>query len=246
MRECQVSLVSGNLFSDAAVSLLMAGSTCKDWSSMGKAHGFFGPNGIAFVVMIAVVQKIKPIVFLHENTRSFDFSMLAFLLSDSYQLHHTFLKPEDFGCPAKRTRSYSALIRKDHDLERGLDEMFRMTTLTHDQLDCGAFLLAPAEEVHELKTYMAKNMCRGVHESWEDLLPVSARAHLGNIKSLDEIKQVLQGQTCEVGANLDQDIEHSTSHVGKHLPVILASTTYMWALLRNRPFTAKDLCSVSV
>ena len=113
---------------------------------MGKAHGFFGPNGIAFVVMIAVIQKIKPIMFLHENTRSFDFSMLAFLLSDSYQLHHTFLKPEDFGCPAKRTRSYSALIRKDHDLEHGLDEMFRMTTLTHEQLDCGAFLLAPAEE----------------------------------------------------------------------------------------------------
>ena len=108
-----------------------------------------------------------------------------------------------------------------------------------------AMRMVPHGQVHELKTYMAKNMCRGVHESWEDLLPVSARAHLCKIKSLDEIKQVLQVQTCELAANLDQDIEHSTSHVGKHLPVILASTTYMWALLRNRPFTAKDLCSVN-
>ena len=87
-------------------------------SSMGKGLGFLGNHALAFVIMIAVVRKLRPIAFLHENTRNFDYATLQMLLPE-YQLHHTFLRPEEYGCPAKRTRSYCAMIRGDHDLVHG-------------------------------------------------------------------------------------------------------------------------------
>lgn len=50
---------------------LVAGSTCKDWSSMGSQKGFFGPSTIAFIIMACLVRRVRPAVFLHECTRTF-------------------------------------------------------------------------------------------------------------------------------------------------------------------------------
>ena len=114
---------------------------------MGKSLGFFGNHGVAFVVMVCVVKKMRPKLFVHENTRAFDVSILSDLLPE-YHLHHWYMKPEEFGCPASRTRSYSALVRGDHDLVHGMEHFFRMSTLTSDELDCGSFLIAPEAEAH--------------------------------------------------------------------------------------------------
>lgn len=47
------------------------------------------------------------------------------------------------------------------------------------------------------------------------------------------------GQHIEVAANLDQNPQFQ-EHYGKHMPVLLASMSNMFALLRGRLFTAKD------
>ena len=107
--------------------------------------GFFGNHTLAFVIMVAIIRKLMPSVFFHENTRNFDYDMLATLLP-KYRLHHTFLKPAEYGCPASRTRSYCALVREDFELVHGLDEFYRMTTLTHPSMDCGVFCVATDDE----------------------------------------------------------------------------------------------------
>ena len=95
--------------------------------------------------MVAIPLKLMPSVFFHENTRNFDYDMLAKLLP-KYRLHHTFLKPAEYGCPASRTRSYCALVREDFELVHGLCEFYRMITLTHASVDCGVFCVATDDE----------------------------------------------------------------------------------------------------
>ena len=45
-------------------------------------RGFFGLHTIAFVLMVAVVRKLRPTVFLHECTQNFQFTIFVDLLED--------------------------------------------------------------------------------------------------------------------------------------------------------------------
>lgn len=64
------------------------------------------------------------------------------------------------------------------------------------------------------------------------------QVHLHQVKQVDWVKNALE--SCkEIVANLDQS-PILFDHYGRHVPVVLASTSNMFGLLRSRPLTWKD------
>ena len=94
-------------------------------------------------------------------------------------------------------------------------------------------------QVLSLREAMASTAKKSPKEVWEMLLPVFAFCNLHNAKKNGLLREAEDGE-CEVGINLDQDVLY-TPHVGKQLPVILASISHMWGTKRGRPFTGKEL-----
>lgn len=67
--------------------------------------------------------------------------------------------------------------------------------------------------------------------------------HLDNLCKLAYVEKAMMERK-EVTANLDQN-PLLFDHHGRDVPVVLASISYMWGVLRSRPMTWKDrvLCS---
>ena len=59
------------------------------------------------------------------------------------------MDPTDFAFPVRRSRSYSALIRKDYELCVGVEQLRRL--YTPSRLDSGVFFQAPKEEAGALE-----------------------------------------------------------------------------------------------
>ena len=57
---------------DAGLRILMAGTSCVDWSSMGAQLALAGKSVIPFSVQLMLVKHWKPCVWFHECTRHFD------------------------------------------------------------------------------------------------------------------------------------------------------------------------------
>ena len=108
--------------------LLIAGSVCKDWSSMNAIRAqLLGKFVEPFGAMVALAKILRPKIFVHECTRMFDWTTLEENLPE-HNLHSMILDPTMFGMPVKRGRSYCALILKDFTLEAPLDYMRKFYT----------------------------------------------------------------------------------------------------------------------
>ena len=88
---------------------MMCGSVCKDFSSMGKQAGLSGQWVLLSGIMLALVKKVKPLMLLHECTRTYPFELFEQLLP-GYTDFHAILDPVEFGAPVKRSRSYDAVV----------------------------------------------------------------------------------------------------------------------------------------
>ena len=124
----------------ASKLLIVAGSVCKDWSSMNQGRQkLCGNYVLPFAIMLALVRCLDPLAFLHECTRDFQPDKLAKHLPN-HNLMSSTLEPECFGFPVKRSRSYSALVSKGYKIVRDADHMRRLFTPT--RVDCGVFCMA--------------------------------------------------------------------------------------------------------
>ena len=114
-------------------------------SSMGNMQGFLGKSLLAFVILCCLVRLWRPVVFLHECTRLFKWTVFneEELLKD-YLCHSTIVHPTEYGFPISRSRAYSTIVRSDWLLEVGLDQLFRLHISS--ALDAGCFFAATAEE----------------------------------------------------------------------------------------------------
>ena len=139
-------------------------------SSIGLQRGFFGAHTLAFAVMICIIRKTRPVLFLHECTRTFAHSVLELLLP-MYQLHHAMLKPADFGCPASRSRNYCCLVLEGYTLDHGFEEFYRLMTLAGPNLDCGAFMIAPEEEAPRPRKDVFWTVCVAEPCIWPGMFP---------------------------------------------------------------------------
>ena len=117
---------------------------------MGSQKGFLGKSLLAFVILCCLVRRWKPVLFLHECTRLFKWTVFddQDLLS-GYVCHSTIVNPTEYGFPINRSRAYSAILRDDWVLQVGLDQLFRLHI--SPGLDAGCFFAATAAEAPKQK-----------------------------------------------------------------------------------------------
>ena len=127
--------------------ILIAGSVCKDWSTMGKQNGFNGNFTMLCAVMLAICRRVRPIVFIHECTRLFPYHILEKALKGSTD-HHLILDPPNHGAPVRRSRSYDAVIKPGWDIKLGREHAMTdfARLLNKCSLDAGVWLQASQEE----------------------------------------------------------------------------------------------------
>ena len=90
--------------------VMVCGSICKDWSSMGKREGFSGQWVILTAIMFTLARKILPWIFFHECTSRFPFQIFETVLGTTHTGFHCAMSPVDYGAPVKRARSYDAVV----------------------------------------------------------------------------------------------------------------------------------------
>ena len=112
-------------------------------SSMGLQKGFLGKSVLAFAILLSLIRRWRPVAFLHECTQLFKWKVFETLLEE-FIAHSTITTPTQYGFPINRNRAYSAIIRNDWCLDRGLDHLFRLHINT--VLDAGVFFAALPEE----------------------------------------------------------------------------------------------------
>jgi len=112
---------------------------------MGNQKGFLGKSLLAFVILCCLVRLWRPVIFLHECTRLFKWTVFNEEdLLKGYLCHSTTVNPTEYGFPISRSRAYSAIVRCDWLLEVGLDQLFRLHISS--ALDAGSFFAASKEE----------------------------------------------------------------------------------------------------
>lgn len=127
----------------AGVSFLVAGSVCKDYSTMGKQLGLNGQYVLIAAIMMAVVAFLTPSVFMHECTRRFPNEVFTDILKD-FQDFPAILNCPSFGCPVKRSRAYDLVIHKKFCLPHGFSQFHHLATKC--ATDAGVWLQADDEQ----------------------------------------------------------------------------------------------------
>ncbi|CAK9053122.1 unnamed protein product [Durusdinium trenchii] len=211
--------------------MMVAGSVCKDWSSMGKSQQWLGQYAILCAIFIALTRHLQCSLVIHECTARFDYKLLQDLMPD-HQDFHTVLSPTNFGCPVSRTRSYDVLLLKGKlKLPKGLRELHKLCVPC--TLDAGVWLEAPDDMVTDYQKYLANIAMRGSSSPWVDILPPTAQANLSIVRAMPKVVEALKYH--EVATNLDQCPDHQ-EHIGTTMPTILASISHMYAVKADRPF----------
>ena len=154
---------------EAPLDIMVSGTSCVDWSSMGNCMNLAGRSALPFSVQLQWVRKVKPVVFIHECTRTFDPTILQRYLPD-YKVHSSIqrpaLQPDSTsgglvrlvsnpkphnrshgaprrGFPVHRTRKYSACIRNDLTLTAELSDLSLLDR--HPAFDGDALFCAPQD-----------------------------------------------------------------------------------------------------
>ena len=89
-----------------AISVLVAGSACVDYSSFGSQQMAAGPTAIFLLLLLRMVLEYRPMIFLHENVIGFVISLLEDVLSPIYRLEESIIASEAMSFPVERRRKY--------------------------------------------------------------------------------------------------------------------------------------------
>ena len=120
-----VRLLDGNDYCNQ-VDLLVGGSPCQSFSSVGFRGGLEDARGTLFYDYARLIQEIRPKVFIYENVRgliSHDSGKTWSKMKDIFMntLHYKITEPKilnasDFGIPQTRRRLFVIGIREDLDV----------------------------------------------------------------------------------------------------------------------------------
>ena len=133
--------------------IVMAGSVCKDWSSMNQGRKeLLGSYVLPFAISLAFVRFTQPMAFLHECTRMFKPGLFEETFVDGkpdksglgYTLTSWLLDPQDFGFPVRRSRVYTCLMRNDYEMTIHKKEIRNLFNPT--QLNSAVFFQATDSE----------------------------------------------------------------------------------------------------
>lgn len=114
------SFIDGNFYRDK-VDILVGGSPCQSFSSVGKQKGLKDTRGTLFYEYARLVNEIKPKVFIYENVKAVlnndngDTWKVMESVFNQIGYNWTFmnLNSKDFGVPQSRERIFVVGFRKD-------------------------------------------------------------------------------------------------------------------------------------
>jgi DNA (cytosine-5)-methyltransferase 1 len=108
-----VRLLDGNDFR-GKVDILVGGSPCQSFSSVGKKIGLEDTRGTLFYDFARLIKEISPKVFIFENVRGLynhdkgkTWNTIKEVFNKlDYQIHHSILNSKDYGIPQNRNRLF--------------------------------------------------------------------------------------------------------------------------------------------
>jgi DNA (cytosine-5)-methyltransferase 1 len=96
------------------VDILVGGSPCQSFSSVGKKVGLEDTRGTLFYDFARLVNEINPEIFIFENVRGLythdkgkTWNIIKEIFEKlEYKIHHTILNSKDYGIPQNRNRLF--------------------------------------------------------------------------------------------------------------------------------------------
>ena len=144
-----------------AITILVAGINCYDWSTRGSQEGWLGDSCLSFLEILREVMARKPDMVIFECVPLFDEEGLA-PLHTMYDIRSLVYSPVLFGLPCSRPRKYMLMVsRSSYEWipqvnEFGHMEMFEALFARSLQLYGHELFCAPLEMVQEMRTEMAR------------------------------------------------------------------------------------------
>ena len=125
--------------------MIVAGSVCKDFSTMGARKGFLGQYVLLCGIFIALCVRTTPCLVVHECTAKFPYDIFDEILSN-YEDHHILLNSSLLGLPVQRNRSWDAIIHKKFRLLHSIRAIHELSMKC--VLDSSVWLQASSEEAY--------------------------------------------------------------------------------------------------
>ena len=95
-----------------SVYVMVAGTTCVSWSSLGSSAGWLHQSTVPFSIWLEDVWRQRPTFVIHECTRALDWESMRLYMEPRYVIEQLQCTPLDFGVPVKRARSYAVMTLK--------------------------------------------------------------------------------------------------------------------------------------
>lgn len=144
-----IRLLDGNDFTDQ-VDILVGGSPCQSFSSVGYKKGLEDARGTLFFDFIRLINEIKPRIFIYENVRGIKnhdhgntWEIMSGLFKDTgYKITSKLLNAKDFGVPQNRARMFVIGIKDQNDFSLdniNIDLKYKMQDFLIDHCSFGNF-----------------------------------------------------------------------------------------------------------
>ena len=128
---------------NGTIDLLVGGSPCQSFSTVGEQHGFEDTRGTLFYEFARIVREVQPKVFIYENVnglRTHDKGNTLKVIQNvlAKDLHYRISEPQilnasDYGIPQTRRRMFIVGFR--HDVECGVFEFPKVKKLRYTMQD---------------------------------------------------------------------------------------------------------------
>lgn len=115
-------------------TLMIAGVSCIDYTSMGKRRGVIGEGAMPFLTLVHEIREKRYGISIIECTPAFNHKQLERLLGPGFGVQYAVFSPLDIGHLASRTRKYTVVLNEEN-LE-WLVEKELTTKLFLDEFGC--------------------------------------------------------------------------------------------------------------
>ena len=124
-----ICLLDGTDFTNQ-VDLLVGGSPCQSFSSVGFQKGLDDTRGTLFYEYARLIKEVQPKVFIYENVRNMinhdkgnTWTIIKGIFDSlGYNIDYKILNAVDFGIPQKRSRLFVVGYKKDFGITPSIPE----------------------------------------------------------------------------------------------------------------------------
>ena len=121
-----IRLLDGKDFKDENIDILVGGSPCQSFSTVGFQGGLEDTRGTLFYDYANLIRDVNPKVFIYENVRGLknhDKGKTWAIMKNAfdelgYNINEKLLNAADYGIPQTRQRLFVIGIRKDIELTK--------------------------------------------------------------------------------------------------------------------------------